>query len=216
MNVDRLLKEYFDDGANTIIEVFDTDNLYSVYQDIVKSLDKIPSIELSVLQSLAYCFYELLDNVITHSMKKCGTAIVEHDVQHSSIKILVADDGIGIKDSLANNPKYSSVTTEQALKLCVEDSVTDGKGMGYGLFSTLQLVHNGGSRLTIRSCDKVLNFDGNTITVNDSGFWQGTIVFFEIHSDLEIDTSTVFKGNADVASDYDQVIDNNTDLDKLW
>lgn len=216
MNIDRLLKEYFDGGVNTIIEVFDTDNLYTVYQDVVKSLDKMPSIELSVLQSLAYCFYEVLDNVITHSMKKCGTAIVQHDAQHSSVKVLVADDGVGIKESLTKNPKYSSVTTEQALKLCVEDSVTDGKGMGYGLFSTLQLVHNGGTKLIIKSCDKILKFDGYTITVADSEFWQGTIVYFELHSDKEINTSIVFKGNADVASDYDQIIDNDTDLDKLW
>lgn len=217
MNVDRLLREYFKDAAtNTIIEVFDTDNLYAVYQDIVKSLDKIPSIELSVLQSLAYCFYEVLDNVITHSKKKCGTAIVQHDSDNSSIKILVADDGIGIRESLASNPKYSSITTAQALKLCVEDTVTDGNGMGYGLYSTLQLVHNGGSKLIIRSCDKTLNFDGQTIDIEDSASWQGTIVYFEIHSDKEVDSQLVFSGKADVASDYDQAVESDTDLDNLW
>lgn len=217
MNVDRLLREYFKDAAtNTIIEVFDTDNLYVVYQDIVKTLDKIPSIELSVLQSLAYCFYEVLDNVITHSKKKCGTAIVQHNPDKSAIKILVADDGIGIKESLVQNPKYSTITTEQALKLCVEDSVTDGNGMGYGLYSTLQLVHNGGSRLIIRSCDKVLDFDGQTINIKDSSFWQGTIVYFEINSDKEIDSQLVFNGKADVESDYEQLIEEDSDLYNLW
>lgn len=217
MNVDRLLKEYFHNiGANTIIEVFDTDNVYAVYQDIVKLLDKIPSIELSVLQSLAYCFYEVLDNVITHSTKQCGTAIVQYDAEKSSIKILVADDGIGIRESLANNPKYSSITTEQALRLCVEDSVTDGNGMGYGLYSTMQLVHNGGSKLIIRTCDKSLVFDGKSTIVVDDVFWQGTIVYFEIYSDKEIDSELVFNGKADVASDYEQIISDDPDLDNLW
>ncbi len=76
MNVDSLLNHYFKDcEMSPLIEVFDNENIYNVYSDIVKSLNNYPDIELTVMQALSYCFYEVLDNVLTHSGKNCGTAI---------------------------------------------------------------------------------------------------------------------------------------------
>lgn len=76
MNVDSLLNHYFKDcEMSPLIEVFDNENIYNVYSDIVKSLNNYPDIELTVMQALSYCFYEVLDNVLTHSDKNCGTAI---------------------------------------------------------------------------------------------------------------------------------------------
>lgn len=76
MNVDSLLKRYFNECEGyPLIEVFDNENIYNVYSDIVRSLTNYPDIELSVMQALSYCFYEVLDNVLTHSGKNCGTAI---------------------------------------------------------------------------------------------------------------------------------------------
>ena len=105
MNIDSLLNYYFKDcNAQPLIEVFDTENIYNVYSDIVKSLTNYPDIELSVMQALSYCFYEVLDNVLTHSGKTCGTAISLYSPTKSMIQILVADDGMGIQQSLAQNP----------------------------------------------------------------------------------------------------------------
>ena len=50
-----------------MIEVFDADTIYNTYNDIVGLLNSKPDIEISVLQALSYCFYEVLDNVLTHS-----------------------------------------------------------------------------------------------------------------------------------------------------
>lgn len=217
MNVDKLLKQYFRNSADcAIIEVFDTDNIYSVYKDIVKALDLHPDIELSVLQSLSYCMYEILDNVLTHSSKKCGTVIVHFDKQNMIVKILVADDGVGIRRSLSENPKYNDISIGQALKLCVENSVTDGKGMGFGLYSTMRLINNAGASLVIRSENGMLYFDGNEVSVGLSDFWQGTIVYFEIHSNKIIDPRQVFEDKVNVSSDYDMIFDDKDGLDELW
>lgn len=108
MNVDSLLNRYFKGyEMQPLIEVFDNENVYNVYSDIVKSLTNCPDIELSVMQALSYCFYEVLDNVLTHSGKTCGTAISLYSSGKSMIQILVADDGIGIQRSLVQNPLYA-------------------------------------------------------------------------------------------------------------
>ena len=73
-----------------MIEVFHSDTIYNTYNDIVGLLNSKPDIEISVLQSLSYCFYEVLDNVLTHSERQCGTAIMCYLPENSKIQILVA------------------------------------------------------------------------------------------------------------------------------
>lgn len=136
MNIDRLLSTYFEDCSSLpTIEVFDNENIYDVYVDIVNTLKNTPDIELSVTQLLSYCFYEILDNVLTHSGKNNGTVLMHYNAAHANIRILVADDGIGIQKSLSENTEYRDYSESEALRVCVKDRVTDGKGMGYGLYS---------------------------------------------------------------------------------
>ena len=54
MNIDRLLETYFKECSSLpTIEVFDNENIYDVYVDIVKTLKNTPDIELGVLQLLS-------------------------------------------------------------------------------------------------------------------------------------------------------------------
>jgi len=55
---------------------------------------------------MSYCFYEILDNVLTHSHKELGTVITHYDPAAHILSFLVADDGIGVRESLAENEKY--------------------------------------------------------------------------------------------------------------
>lgn len=217
MNIDRLIDKYFKGESSRIaIEVFDDTSIYHVYSDIVKMLNDYPEIELTVLQAMAYCFYEVLDNVLTHSEKRVGTVLTLFDEKNTKVKILVVDDGIGINKSLSCNPKYFGISETEALRLCLQDSVTDGKGMGYGLYSIMQLIRNAGSILIIHSGNSLLTYDGKEIKVSSVDFWQGTIVYFELHSNKVIDPHQVLEGRADVESGYDQLFDADDNLDNLW
>ena len=55
--------------VNTI-DVFDEKNIYDVYHRVVSVLTKHLDIETTVLEAMSYCFYEILDNVLTHSGKE--------------------------------------------------------------------------------------------------------------------------------------------------
>ena len=86
MNIDSLLNYYFKDcNAQPLIEVFDTENIYNVYSDIVKSLTNYPDIELSVMQALSYCFYEVLDNPLRKDVWYGHFIIQPHQVYDSDI-----------------------------------------------------------------------------------------------------------------------------------
>ena len=92
MNVAFLLKQYFPETNNISIDVFDSHSLNDVYQQVLQTLTSHFEIEVSVLQALSYCFYEIIDNVHIHSGKPLGTAITHFDAVNEVLRILVADD----------------------------------------------------------------------------------------------------------------------------
>jgi anti-sigma regulatory factor (Ser/Thr protein kinase) len=90
--------------------VFDAQTLNAVYRDVVNAMTSHFDIEVSVLQALSYCLYEMMDNVHIHSGKPLGTAMTQYDDQLKVLRILIADDGMGIRESLAENEKYKDIT----------------------------------------------------------------------------------------------------------
>lgn len=75
MDVAFLLDNYFKGARNVSIDVFDAQSLNAVYRDVIKSMTSHFEIEVSVLQALSYCLYEMMDNVHIHSGKPLGTAM---------------------------------------------------------------------------------------------------------------------------------------------
>jgi hypothetical protein len=217
MNIDGLLKKFFAKSRiSPVIEVFDKDSIYAVYADIVNLLNSYPDIELGILQALSYCFYEILDNVLTHSEKICGTVLMRYVPDSNMIQVLVADDGIGIQKSLSINPIYESITEEDAIASCINDKVTDGKGMGFGLYSTARLIKNAGIRLDIHSGGSIMSYDGNKVEVRSEEYWQGTIVYFELHSNMEIDPNEVVDNRTDCAEQFNEAFIDTDEIDNLW
>ena len=216
MNVSFLLKEYFHDSDNVSIDGFDAQSLNDVYQQVLKTLTSHFEIEVSVLQALSYCFYEILDNVHIHSGKPLGTAITHFDAKKDVLRVLVADDGIGIRASLAANEQYKDVTESDAIQMCLKDSVTDGKGMGFGLYATSRLMKDIGIRFVIHSGHHKLIIKDNESEIIENGLWQGTIIFMEITTSREIDPNDVVEHRTEADEQYNEQFIETEELENLW
>lgn len=216
MNVSFLLKEYFKSIEDVSIDVFDAHTLNDVYQQVFATLTNHFEIEVSVLQALSYCFYEILDNVHIHSGKPLGTAITHFDASHDTLRILVADDGMGIRQSLAENEKFCDITEAEAIRMCIEDSVTDGKGMGFGLYATSRLMKDIGLQFILHSGNHKLIHKGDSTEVIDNGYWQGTIVYMEITTSKEIDPNDVVDHRTDADAQYNESFIETDELESLW
>ena len=197
MDVAFILDRYFKGTKNTSIDVFDAQTLNAVYQNVVKAMTSHFEIEVSVLQALSYCLYEIMDNVHIHSGKPLGTAITYYDDSRKTLRILIADDGMGIKESLSEDEKFRDITEAEALKLCLQDKITDGKGMGFGLYTTSKLVERIGKEFILHSGNHKLITKNGTTTVIENGLWQGTLIYMEIGTDEEIDPNQVVDHRAD-------------------
>ena len=47
------------------------------------------------------------------------------------------------------NEKYAEINESEALRICVKDAITDGKGMGFGLYSTSYSIEDTNNRFHI-------------------------------------------------------------------
>lgn len=216
MDVAFLLDNYFKGAENVSIDVFDAQTLNSVYKDVMTAMTSHFEIEVSVLQALSYCLYEMMDNVHIHSGKPLGTAITHYDDKRKTLRILIADDGMGIQASLAQNKNYEKVTEPEALRMCLEDKITDGKGMGFGLYTTSRLVDHIGKEFILHSgSHKLITKNGRTEIV-ENGLWQGTLIYMEIGTGEEIDPSQIVDHRADAAGEYNETFVETEELESLW
>jgi len=217
MNVSTLIKQYFTSHSEDVaIDVFDEKNIYAVYQRVIETLTQHMNIETTLQQALNYCFYEILDNVLTHSGKEMGTVITHYDAGEHTLSLLVADDGQGIRTSLAENEKYANLSEPEALEMCIRDSVTDGKGMGFGLYTTSLLARDAGLRFDIRSGCYTFSVQAGKQSVSESAPWQGTIVYLKLQTNKEIDPERVVANRTNVAEQYNEIFLNDNELKELW
>ena len=216
MDVAFLLDKYFKGAKNVSIDVFDAQTLNNVYKDVINAMTSHFEIEISVLQALSYCLYEMMDNVHIHSGKPLGTAMTYFDEAQHTLCILIADDGMGIRASLSENEKYKDVTEAEALRLCLEDQITDGKGMGFGLYTTSRLVNSIGKKFILHSgTHKLVRKDG-VESVIENGFWQGTLIYMEIGTGDEIDPNQIVDHRTDVVDEYNETFVESSGIESLW
>ena len=217
MNIDGLVKRYFGECTPLpVMEMFDSENIHAVYKDILNTLKMQPDIELGILQTLSYCFYEILDNVLTHSMKSCGMVVLKYVPDETKIQIMVVDDGVGIHRSLTGNEVYRDISEAEALIQCMHDKVTDGKGMGFGLYSTSCLMRQAGIVLKLHSGNHILVTNGREERIEETELWQGTVIYFEVYTNKEIDPNEVLENRTDAISGFNNEFIDTEEIDNLW
>ncbi|OJX52733.1 MAG: hypothetical protein BGO88_12985 [Flavobacterium sp. 38-13] len=128
--------EKVDDKNSVQIQRYTKENQIVVLNSILKVLRENSSMNDNVYTSLDYCLNEILDNVLNHSEQNEGWVVAQHFGQLNSIRLVVADYGIGIHNSLNLKHNFSE---EEAMLKCIEEGVTNGKGQGHGLYATVTI-----------------------------------------------------------------------------
>ena len=132
------------------------------------------------------------------------------------LSFLVADDGIGVQASLSENAEYAGISEPDALKICIKDTITDGKGMGFGLYSTSLLAKDAGLVFEVRSGEHAMQVKGSIETTKKCDFWKGTIVYLQLHTNKEINPADIVANRANIAAQYNETFLNDNELTELW
>lgn len=187
------------EGDYLMITRYLGENHSDVIDNIIRLIKKnLSSINENVLLSLDYCLGEILDNIINYSEKGHGWVVAQFFSSTNKIRLIICDTGVGIPCTLnANKSGKEKLKKEQVLFKCVEKLVTGGKGQGHGLFATATFVEENRGALKIYSEDCMLDFKNfEDRKVNATPFWNGTVVFLDINTNVDVDykkfTSEVF------------------------
>jgi hypothetical protein len=206
-------------GKFTEIKEFNNDTIYQLQDEINRILLNNIKVDRQMLQMLYYCLNEIMDNVITHTIQKQGFACAQLFQTNKEIRLIICDTGLGIHQSLISEPtgKYKDISEPEALKLCIQKNVTNGKGMGFGLFVSSEFIKENGGEMLIYSGN---NFLTNTLKEYDTyegDLWKGTIVFLKINTDIPVDYKRILPPTHTLPDDFKEYIEQVFGIDdNLW
>ena len=189
------------------IKSFDPDTMYALQDELNLILYQIVGISKEVLQLLFYCLGEIIDNTIVHSGLHKGWVSAQYFPKNREIRLLICDNGKGIHQSLSANAKYANIDEKNALGLSIERGVTDGEGLGFGLYATSQFIlHNQGDML-LYSGGHYLRQEEGGYKVHTGEHWQGTVVYLKINTDIAVDYKQIMPTHHTLPDDYDFFIE---------
>lgn len=179
----------------------------------------------TLLATLSMCLGEVLGNVFDHSLWHEGWLVAQHYEKSRKLRVMIVDTGRGIHKALTDSPKnsaYKLFSPEQALQQSIVKGVTNGTGMGNGLYVTANFLKENGGVLMIHSDSHVLHITNREEIIEPAPFWQGTVVYLEINSHISVRPELISDGRTDFMDTFDYWIETqsgsstNEDIDSLW
>jgi len=198
-------------GKDRFIELtrFDKDNYFEVGTRIIRIVATHARVDKAVQYMLDFCLFEIMDNVLTHAVyaeqvRAEGWCSAQYFPALKSVRLMIADTGIGIHRALTRHPdsKYRQLSASQALRQCVEKGVTNGKGQGFGLYATRQFAMHNKGELLIYSAEHYGILRQGQYRVCKGAYWQGTLVFLNIRTDITVDYKSFMGENECLADDF--------------
>jgi anti-sigma regulatory factor (Ser/Thr protein kinase) len=123
-------------------------------------------------------FSELFQNFISHAENDTLSVIVVHG-NRNKIEIACADNGIGIIDSLKENPKYNQIKPQTLFNNVLKRGVTSKENsnhLGYGLYYVNEVVSRLKGQMAIYTDDMTLQNIHGKIKISRIARWQGTLI----------------------------------------
>lgn len=144
------------------------DNLVVNFADeVVRKCQQI-GIPLRMAQASSGAMEEMLNNALSHSAN-LQSAIIGFRAQPHLFEFCVFDSGIGILQSLKQNPKFAHLDDEgEALELAIVDGISrhgPGKAHGNGFRDIFHMPNNHKGYFWLRSGDCALVVDSGEISL---------------------------------------------------
>ncbi len=184
-------------------------------------LSSIRNIYRKDLSAVEWAINEISDNVLVHSKSKAGGLIQlsSFNTRQKRIEYVVCDSGIGIPNSLRQTLAISSDV--QVLDMSIKEGVTNGNGVGNGLYGSFQTSSMSGGDFHLHSGNASLYFTPKprpALVVRDERIpFDGTLLVscldYSVPSLLE--NALVFGGKKEAVSDFIELKYEDIDADRI-
>ena len=186
----------------------------------------------SVSDILNLAFVEIIDNVIQHSRAASpGVACAQHYKRKGFVGICVADCGIGIQTSMAENPLYTGLSDAALIQKALEPNAGQwvGRGKmgtpqvsgGVGLSYPAKLVNKLGGHLWIFSHGSAVHVSKKGTRIICNSYYPGTLIVLRIpEGDAVVLESDIWDNGRDIPVYWNPIdgryYDDDDDEEILW
>ncbi len=146
------------------------------------------SLTEELIEIMDYALYEILENIFRHAQSSSGGFVAAQAYPLLGfLEVAITDTGIGIAESLRENPLYVDKNTLECLKLAIEPKITSKseEHSGEGLYFSSEIVKLNKGTFCIFSQDGKLCLQNETENIEKSSYWQGAIVVFSLKLPFE-------------------------------
>ena len=209
-------------STGKLVEItnFNGTNNVAITNNILKIIRDKCNVDSTVVSCLNYCFFEMVDNIENHAKSTIGGYTVAQNYKHrNELRIVIIDKGIGIYESLTKTlgTKYNKLSPENSLLHCIKKEVTNGKGMGNGLFHAKEFIVKNGGDMEIYSGSHCLKISDGKIKVVQTPHWQGTLIYVRINTNTTLNFESIFGNDVpETVVNSNDSIDNDYIDNSLW
>src|SRR5690606_3050028 len=182
-----------------------------LHKKVISILMKGGGINKSVMEMLDYSLYEVMDNVLTHSQSPTnGFCVTQLFRYRNQIRLMICDTGIGIHASLTQKEDsiYKDLSPEQSIIRCTEKGVTNGNGMGNGLYHTTEFVKQNKGELSLHSNNYIYKIiEGKVKSYHTCG-WRGSYIYMKINTLIDVTHEKIIGQDSGVADNFEFLFGN--------
>lgn len=187
IEVNESFSRHNSSGRFVEILPFTKDSATSLHDDLTEIL-YTNGANTDMLVVLRTCLWEIVDNTLNHSKGDfelgggSGFIYAQFFPKKNKVKITIADHGVGIHYALTQHPRseYKDLSESDAVRRSIERGVTNSTGMGFGLWSTAEMMRMNLGELYIHSGSSAL-ICSEKETMVLAGKWKGTITSLDIN-----------------------------------
>ena len=187
---------------------FTDENTYTLQDRLTILLHQLP-IAKEVKELMFYCIGEITDNVLVHSRLNHGWVCAQFYPTRKELRLMICDCGIGILQALKNGERqeYRNVGEAEALDLCVQRGVTNGQGLGFGLYASSRFLQLNKGEMLLYSGNHCLEINESQSKISEACYWPGTIVAMRIRTDIPVNYQDIMPVHHTLPDDYQFFID---------
>lgn len=143
---------------------------------------------------------ELVGN--TESYSQFG--VVTGQVIARTLHLCIVDKGPGIAQHLRDNcPQYQSLTDSEAIFESLKKGVTSGRGMGYGLWQTFEVLKRNQGIFIIRSGNQIIDaLSGKSYTTALTWFGTSIELRYNLDNRVNFEEIITLQDNNGVEDDF--------------
>jgi hypothetical protein len=146
----------------------------------------------------------LLSELITNVEMYARFGVVVGQVINGDLHLAVVDRGPGIVTHLkASNSKFASMSDADVLKASLEKGVTSGRGMGFGLWQTREVLRRNRGTLLIRTENHIVDgISGRYCTANHSWFGTSIDIRYSLNRPVNFGKILILQNSIGVSNEF--------------